>query len=126
MLASADRVRDQQRLLWDEFSAGWKKWDAELLGWHAPLGTPSLQELRLRPDSRVLDVAAGTGEPGLNVAEHVPDGRVVLTDISAGMLRVAEEKALARTLHTLDFQGATRPPCRSVTTRSTPCIATSV
>ena len=104
MLASADRVREEQRLLWDEFSAGWKKWDAELLGWQAPFGDALRQELRLRPDSEVLDVAAGTGEPGLNVAAQVPEGRVVLTDISAGMLRVAEEKASARRLSNLDFQ----------------------
>ena len=68
MLASADRVREEQRLLWDEFSAGWTKWDAELLGWQAPFGDALRKELRLRPDSEVLDVAAGTGEPGLNVA----------------------------------------------------------
>lgn len=104
MLASADRVREEQRLLWDEFSAGWKKWDAELLGWHAPFGDALLRELRLRPDSTVLDVAAGSGEPGLNVAAQVPEGRVVLTDISAGMLRVAEEKASARGLDNVDFQ----------------------
>ena len=91
-------------MLWDEFSAGWKKWDAELLGWHAPFGDALLRELRLRPDSEVLDVAAGTGEPGLNVAAEVPEGRVVLTDISAGMLRVAEEKAAARSLSNVDFE----------------------
>jgi ubiquinone/menaquinone biosynthesis C-methylase UbiE len=104
MLASADRVREEQRLLWDEFSAGWKKWDPELLGWHAPFGDALLRELRLRPDSEVLDVAAGTGEPGLNVAAQVREGSVVLTDISAGMLRVAEEKAAARNLKNVDFE----------------------
>ncbi|SDP47264.1 ubiE/COQ5 methyltransferase family protein [Arthrobacter sp. ok909] len=104
MLASADRVRDEQRLLWDEFSAAWKKWDVELLDWHAPFGDALLEELRLRPSSWVLDVAAGTGEPALNVAGQVPDGRVVLADISAGMLRVAEEKALARGLRNVDFK----------------------
>src|SRR6476661_3907235 len=104
MLASADRVREEQRLLWDEFSAGWKKWDAELLGWQAPFGDALREELRLRPDSKVLDVAAGSGEPGLNVAAQVPEGRVVLTDISAGMLRVAEEKASARHLDNVEFQ----------------------
>jgi SAM-dependent methyltransferase len=41
----------------------------------------------------VLDVAAGSGEPGLTVAALVPEGDVVLADISAGMLHVAEEKA---------------------------------
>jgi ubiquinone/menaquinone biosynthesis C-methylase UbiE len=104
MLASAGRIRDEQRLIWDEFSAGWKKWDAELVGWHGPFSDALLQELRLRPDAWVLDVAAGSGEPGLDAAEQVPDGRVVLADISAGMLRVAREKAAARGLKNVDFE----------------------
>ncbi|CAI3804509.1 class I SAM-dependent methyltransferase [Pseudarthrobacter sp. MM222] len=98
MSASADEIRDQQRIIWDEFSAGWRKWDAELLGWHAPFGDALLQEAELRPDAAVLDVAAGSGEPGLSAAARVPRGSVVLTDISEGMLRVAQEKALARGL----------------------------
>jgi ubiquinone/menaquinone biosynthesis C-methylase UbiE len=104
MLASAGRIREEQRSIWDEFSAGWKKWDAELRGWHAPFGEALLQEVRLRPDAWVLDVAAGSGEPGLSAAEQVQAGRVVLADISAGMLRVAREKASARGLNNLDFE----------------------
>ena len=84
MSAAAEQIRDQQRSIWDEFSAGWKKWDAEVLGWHAPFGDALIQEARLRPDSAVLDVAAGTGEPGLTAAALVRDGSVALTDISDG------------------------------------------
>jgi ubiquinone/menaquinone biosynthesis C-methylase UbiE len=98
MSASAEQIRDQQRSTWDEFSAGWRKWDTELLGWHAPFGDAVIREARLRPDSAVLDVAAGTGEPGLTAAAIVPHGSVALLDISAGMLRVASEKATARGL----------------------------
>jgi len=98
MSASAEQIRDQQRSTWDEFSAGWRKWDAEILGWHAPFGDAVIQEAWLRPDSAVLDVAAGTGEPGLTAAALVPRGSVALLDISAGMLRVASEKAAARGL----------------------------
>ena len=98
MSASAEQIRDQQRNTWDEFSAGWRKWDAEILGWHAPFGDAVIQEAWLRPDSAVLDVAAGTGEPGLTAAALVPRGSVALLDISAGMLRVASEKAAARGL----------------------------
>ena len=98
MSASAEQIRDQQRSTWDEFSAGWRKWDTELLGWHEPFADAVIQEARLRPDSAVLDVAAGTGEPGLTAATLVPRGSVALLDLSAGMLRVASEKATARGL----------------------------
>ena len=98
MSASAEQIRDQQRSTWDEFSAGWRKWDAELLGWHAPFGDAVIHEAWLRADSAVLDVAAGTGEPGLTAAALVPRGSVTLLDLSEGMLRVASEKAAARGL----------------------------
>ena len=98
MSASAEWIRDQQRSTWDEFSTGWRKWDAEVLGWHAPFGDAVIEEARLRPDAAVLDVAAGTGEPGLTAAALVPHGSVALLDISEGMLRVASEKAAARGL----------------------------
>lgn len=98
MSAAADQIRDQQRSIWDEFSAGWKKWDAQVLGWHGPFGDAMIQEARLLPGFSVLDVASGTGEPGLTAAAFVPEGSVTLTDISVGMLRVAAEKALDRRL----------------------------
>ncbi|MGO4492158.1 class I SAM-dependent methyltransferase [Arthrobacter sp. 2YAF22_2] len=103
MSVTAESIRDQQRIIWDEFAAGWKKWDAELLGWHRPFGDAMIQDARLLPGSSVLDVAAGSGEPGLTVAELVPEGDVVLSDISAGMLHVAREKAAARSLPNVSF-----------------------
>lgn len=98
MSAAADHIREQQRNTWDQFSAGWRKWDAEMLRWHAPFGDALIKEAMLRPDSMVLDVAAGTGEPGLTAAGLVPQGSVTLADISAGMLLVADEKAKAKGL----------------------------
>lgn len=96
MAVAADSIRDRQRLIWDRFAVGWKKWDAELLAWQRPFGDAVIHDAGLRPDSIVLDVASGTGEPGLTAAKLVPDGEVVLTDISVGMLHVAQEKASAR------------------------------
>lgn len=103
MSVTADSIRDQQRIIWDQFAAGWKKWDAELLHWHRPFGDAMIQDARLRPDYSVLDVAAGSGEPGLTAAALVPEGEVVLTDISAGMLHVAGEKASAQGLANVRF-----------------------
>jgi SAM-dependent methyltransferase len=48
----------------------------------------------LTPGSRVLDVAAGTGEQTLVAARRVgPTGQVLATDISVGMLAIATEEA---------------------------------
>lgn len=95
---ATDQIRDQQQATWDKFSAGWKKWDAQVLPWLAPVGAALLEAARLRPDAQVLDVASGTGEPGLSAAARVPQGRVVVTDLAENMLRVAAENAEARGL----------------------------
>jgi ubiquinone/menaquinone biosynthesis C-methylase UbiE len=97
-----DRIRDQQRDTWDRFSAGWKQWDELVLGWLAPFGAAMIRQAGLREDSQVLDVAAGTGEPGLTVAPLVPRGRVTVTDLSERMLAVAAGTAERRGLRNLD------------------------
>lgn len=49
---------------------------------------------RLRPGDRALDVATGTGDLAFALWRRVgPDGEVVGTDFSEGMLRLADEKA---------------------------------
>lgn len=98
MTAAAGSLPEQQRKIWDGFSAGWRKWDSEVLGWNGPFGDAMIEDARLRSDARILDVASGTGEPGLTAAALLPDASVILTDISPGMLRVAAEKAEAREL----------------------------
>lgn len=97
--ADLSRVREQQRQTWDRFSAGWKKWDADVLAWLAPFGTEMIRHAELQDDFEVLDVAAGTGEPGLTAASSVPLGRVTLTDLAEQMLAVAVENAADRGLH---------------------------
>lgn len=95
---AADQIRDQQQSTWDKFSAGWKKWDEHVLPWLAPVGAALLEAARLRPDAQILDVASGTGEPGLSAAARAPKGRVVVTDLAENMLRVAAENAERRGL----------------------------
>jgi len=57
-----------------------------------------IRQARLREDSNVLDIAAGTGEPGLTAAALVPRGHVTLTDLAEHMLAVATENAARRGL----------------------------
>jgi len=58
-----------------------------------------LQFARIRPGNRVLDIAAGAGEPALSAASRVgPNGYVLATDISANILAFAEQVARERGL----------------------------
>ena len=58
----------------------------------------------MQPGSRVLDVAAGYGEPALTAARKAgPEGRVVATDISAEMLAFGRERAAAAGLGNVEF-----------------------
>ncbi len=92
MPTDSEQVRDQQRETWDKFSAGWKKWDDDVVQWLAPFGAAMIGHAGLKPDSHVLDVAAGTGEPGLTAAAMVPAGSVTVTDLSENMLTVARKR----------------------------------
>ncbi len=95
-MPTTDPVREQQRAVWDNFSAGWKKHDDFVMAWLQPVGERLLQMIALGEDSTVLDAATGTGEPGLSAALRVPSGKVIGADIAADMLAVARDKAAAR------------------------------
>src|SRR5438045_9073820 len=51
---------------------------------------------------KILDVAAGTGEPGLTIASMIPNGSVVITDLAEGMLDVARENAAQRRIKNIE------------------------
>jgi SAM-dependent methyltransferase len=52
-----------------------------------------IERLGIAEDQQHLDIAAGTGEPGLSIARLAPRGRVVLTDLAPEMLDVAARRA---------------------------------
>jgi SAM-dependent methyltransferase len=95
-VASADEVRDSQRARWAGLSASWEKWDAVIMDQLGPVGDAIIESLHIADDQQHLDVAAGTGEPGLSIAKRAPNGRVVLTDLSPEMLAVAARRANAQ------------------------------
>jgi ubiquinone/menaquinone biosynthesis C-methylase UbiE len=85
-------IRDQQKNSWNRFSGGWKKWDDLTMDFLQPMGNEIIKFLQLKGNERVLDIAAGTGEPGLTIASIVKNGHVVITDLAEDMLKVAQEK----------------------------------
>jgi SAM-dependent methyltransferase len=95
-MPSADEVRDVQRTTWAGLSAGWEKWDSVIMDQLRPVGAAIIEGLDLAEDHQHLDIASGTGEPGLSIARFLPEGRVVLTDLVAEMLDVATRRARAQ------------------------------
>ncbi len=93
---SHDAIRDAQRAAWAGLSAGWEKWDAIIMDQMAPVSAAMIERLGIADDQRHLDIASGTGEPGLSVAALAPNGRVVLTDLAPEMLEIAARRAGAR------------------------------
>jgi SAM-dependent methyltransferase len=60
------------------------------------VGASMIEHLDITDGQQHLDIASGTGEPGLSIARLSPTGRVVLTDLAAEMLKVAERRAKAQ------------------------------
>lgn len=96
MEATLELIREQQKQSWNTFSPGWRKWDDFTMTFLRPMGTAIIRELQLKEEDQVLDVATGTGEPGLSIAKIVSKGSVTGVDISEGMLEIANEHAKAQ------------------------------
>src|SRR5437762_4248654 len=95
-MPSPGEIRDAQRATWAALSATWEKWDSVIMDQLGPVGAAMIQRLGIAEDQQHLDIASGTGEPGLSIARQAPKGRVVLTDLVAEMLQVAARRATAR------------------------------
>ena len=97
-----DEIRDAQRAAWAGLSAGWEKWDAVIVDQLGPVGAAIIESLGIADGQQHLDIASGTGEPGLRIARLVPQGRVVLTDLVPEMLDIAARRARAQGIATVE------------------------
>lgn len=75
----------------------------------AMMGTPLtnlvVDEARIEPGVRVLDIACGTGEPAISIGARLDGtGEVIAIDISPEPLKVAEERATKRELKNVSFR----------------------
>ena len=73
-----DEIRDVQRAAWAGLSAGWDKWDSIIMDQLGPVSTAIIDRLDIAEDQQHLDIATGTGEPGLTIAELAPRGHVAV------------------------------------------------
>jgi SAM-dependent methyltransferase len=102
--ADAGEFRSGQRRQWNTAASGWKKWSPLFDKGAGPVSERLVELAGVGPGDRVLDVAAGYGEPALTAARRVgPEGEVVATDIAAEMLAFGRERAAAAGFENVRF-----------------------
>jgi SAM-dependent methyltransferase len=91
--------------VWEGVSGGWKAHAAEMEeSAHGEAATRMLDAAQLLPGERVLELACGPAGVGLRAAAAVgPDGSVLLTDFSQGMVQAARDRASELGVTNVDF-----------------------
>jgi ubiquinone/menaquinone biosynthesis C-methylase UbiE len=87
--AAADHFDDGPLAFWDRY------------------GQRTIERLRLKPGSVILDVGCGSGASAIPAGEIVgPDGRVIGVDLAERLLAMARSKAVAQRLENIEFRRA--------------------
>ncbi len=103
----AQAMKDRERATWSAASVGWKTHDERLVEFSRPVTEELVRRAGIRPGLRVLDLASGTGEPSLTIAERVgAAGSVLGVDLAEPMLAVARDKATRRGLTNVEYRVA--------------------
>jgi enediyne biosynthesis protein CalE5 len=102
--ADSERVRREQREFWNNAAPGWKQLFVGLDRAAQHVSDRLVELAGIREGNRVLDLATGSGEPGVTAARKVgPRGLVVATDQSSAMLALARERAATLGLSNIKF-----------------------
>jgi enediyne biosynthesis protein CalE5 len=100
-----ERFKREQKRDWDAAAAGWKKWWPLFERSARHVSDRLIDLARLGRGARVLEIATGSGEPAVIAAQRVaPNGRVIATDQSPGMLALARERAAGLGITNVEFR----------------------
>jgi len=100
----AVEFRAGQRRDWGSAAKGWHDWQELIVSATAGVSRRLVEIAGIQAGDRVLDVAAGSGEPTMTAARAVgPEGKIVATDISPEMLAYARERAAAAGIDNVEF-----------------------
>jgi ubiquinone/menaquinone biosynthesis C-methylase UbiE len=84
-----------------------EKWRAKSAVLGSAVTEALVEYAQPRPGMQVLDLACGTGEPGISVAQKVgPQGHVTAMDLSAELLELARQRAKSKGLENFSTQQA--------------------
>jgi SAM-dependent methyltransferase len=99
----ADAILDD----WRGAAPHWQKHADTVSQMFRPITAALIEAAGIHEGNAVLDIAGGTGEPAMTIAEFIaPLGAVMCTDAVVEMLAVAEHEALRRRITNIAFQPA--------------------
>lgn len=75
-----------------------EKWKAKSAVMGRAVTEALVEYSRPLPAMRILDLASGTGEPAISLAQRIPQGSVIAVDQSLELLEIASNRALAKNL----------------------------
>jgi ubiquinone/menaquinone biosynthesis C-methylase UbiE len=75
-----------------------EKWKAKSAALGKAVTEALVEYSRPLPGMRVLDLASGTGEPGISLAQRVPQGSVMAVDQSSELLEIAAQRSRGKNL----------------------------
>jgi ubiquinone/menaquinone biosynthesis C-methylase UbiE len=107
-LITAVSNRNEQEIaclrVWSESAPYWDKYASVIRAMFEPLSDALIEDAALLPGISALDVATGTGEPALRIAETCGAlASVTCTDPVVEMIAVAKREAHRRRLHNVKF-----------------------
>src|ERR1700733_7871607 len=98
-------LKERQRRDWDAAAEGWNKWWPTFERTAQHVSDRLIELAHILEGSRVLDIATGNGEPAVTAARRVgPQGRVIATDQSEGMLGIARSRAASLGISNVEFR----------------------
>jgi ubiquinone/menaquinone biosynthesis C-methylase UbiE len=101
----SDSQADEVLREWRESAFYWQKHIGTIRTMFAPLTEALIEEARIVEGYSVLDIAGGSGEPSLTIAETVrPTGSVTVTDAVAEMVDAAKTEAQRRGITNVAFR----------------------
>jgi SAM-dependent methyltransferase len=98
--SASHEATTSHRQPWDEAANGWNRHAALTRTWLKEATAAMLDAACIASGSRVLDIAAGSGDQTLDIARRIgAHGYVLATDVSAAILTLARQNFHAAGLH---------------------------
>lgn len=107
MQPDPSELRENLRHEWSGAAPFWQKWDLKLTTQSQAATDLVVEGAALSPGLQVLDLACGTGQPAISVAQKIaPLGRVIATDMTPEMIEATQHNAYAKGISNLQAQVA--------------------